>query len=120
MSEMFVYMTAGSLEEARRIGRALVEERLVACVNLLPITRSIYRWQDRVEEAEEVAMIAKTQAPLVDRLTRRVAMLHSYDCPCVVALPIAGGNPEYLAWIAAETGPDDDGTGMPPKSVKKS
>ena len=77
MSEMLVYMTAGSLEEARRIGRALVEERLAAGVNLLPVIRSIYRWQGQVEEAEEVAMIAKTQAILVDRLTLRVAMLHT-------------------------------------------
>ena len=108
MAEMLVYMTAGSLEEGRRIGRTLVEERLVAGVNLLPISRSIYRWRGRIEEAEEVAMIAKTQASLMDRVIRRVAMLHSYDCPCVVAIPIAGGSPEYLAWIAAETLADTD------------
>lgn len=100
---VWIYMTAGSLEEAREIGRALVEERLAACVNLVEGMRSLYRWNGGVEEDEEVVMIAKSRSGLVDVLTDRVKALHSYDCPCVVALPIAGGNPEFLDWIGLET-----------------
>lgn len=100
----FVYMTAGGVEQARALGRALVEERLAACVNIVDGMRSIYRWQGKVEEATEAVIVAKTTARLVDALTARVRELHDYDCPCVVALDIAGGNPDYLEWISAETG----------------
>lgn len=101
---IFVYMTAGGVEQARALGRALVEERLAACVNIVDGTRSIYRWQGKVEEATEAVIVAKTTARLVDALTARVRELHDYDCPCVVAFDIAGGNPDYLEWISAETG----------------
>lgn len=101
---IFVYMTAGTLEEGRALGRALVEERLVACVNLIDGMRSIYRWQGAVSEDAEVVVIAKTTAAALDRLTARVRALHSYDCPCVVGLEIAGGNPAYLSWIGESTG----------------
>ena len=100
---VFVYMTASTPEEARAIGRRLVEERLAACVNLLPGMESIYRWQGGIETAQETVLIAKTRAVLVDQLSARVRELHSYDCPCVVALPIAAGNPAYLRWIGDET-----------------
>ena len=98
-----VYMTAADEDEAGRIGRALVEERLAACVNVIPGMRSFYRWQGEVHDDREVVMIAKTREALLDALTARVKELHSYDCPCVVALPIAGGNPDFLDWIEAET-----------------
>lgn len=97
---MVVYITIGSLDEARSLGRTLVDERLVACVNLIDGMRSIYRWQGEVTEDREVVIIAKTTAAAIDRLTERVRALHSYDCPCVAAMEIAGGNPAYLAWIA--------------------
>ena len=100
---VFVYVTTSSLEEARAIGRRLVEERLAACANLLPGMESIYRWQGGIETAQETVLIAKTRAGLVDQLSARVRELHSYDCPCVVALPITAGNPAYLRWIGAET-----------------
>jgi periplasmic divalent cation tolerance protein len=103
MLNRLVYMTAGSIEEARRIGRALVEERLVACVNLIEGMKSIYRWQGAVEEGNEVVIIAKTTAGRVGPLIERVKALHSYDVPCVVALPIESGNPDFMAWIARET-----------------
>lgn len=99
-----VYITTDDEEEARRIGRALVDERLAACTNALPGMRSCYRWQDRIEEGHECVLIAKTRAPLVDRLVARVRELHSYTVPCVVSLPIEDGNPAFLAWIGAETG----------------
>jgi periplasmic divalent cation tolerance protein len=103
MAACFCYMTAGSRDEALRIARALVEERLAACANLLEGMTSVYRWQGRIEEDDEVVLIAKTRDDLVDRLVERVKALHSYDCPCVVALPITDGNPEFIAWIGAET-----------------
>ena len=103
MDLRFVYMTAGSREEARRIGRTLVEERLAACVNILDGMNSLYWWQGAVQDEQETVLIAKTRAGLLERLTERVKALHSYRCPCVVALPIAGGNPAFLQWIADET-----------------
>lgn len=103
MPAIWVYITTGSAEEASRIGRALVEERLAACANLIGGMRSIYRWQGKIEEASETVLIAKTRDDLLDSLTERVRRLHSYDCPCVVGLPVVGGNPDYLDWIDAET-----------------
>jgi periplasmic divalent cation tolerance protein len=100
---VFVYMTAGGVEEARTIGRRLVEARLAACANILPGMESVYRWQGRIETAQETVLIAKTRTVLVDQLTALVRELHSYDCPCVVVLPIAGGNPAYLRWLGDET-----------------
>jgi len=103
MDVIFVYITMGSLDEARRIGHTLVEERLAACVNLIGSMASIYRWQDAVEEALEVVMIAKTRADLFDCLETRVKELHSYECPCIVALPVSAGHAPYLEWIRAGT-----------------
>lgn len=105
---LWVYMTAGDWEEARRIGARLVEERLAACVNLLPGMVSLYRWQGAVEEGREVVMIAKTTQDRLADLTARVAALHSYDCPCVVALPMVGGHAPFLDWIGEETAGEAD------------
>lgn len=104
---LWVYMTAGDLAEARRIGARLVEERLAACVNLLEGMVSLYRWEGAVEEGREVVMIAKTTQDRLAALTARVADLHSYDCPCVVALEMVGGHPPFLDWISTETRPSD-------------
>jgi periplasmic divalent cation tolerance protein len=104
MTVHLVYITAGSREEARRIGQALVAERLAACANILEGMHSIYWWEGNLEEADEAGVIAKTRHDKLEALTARVRALHSYDCPCVVALPISAGNPAYLQWIAAETG----------------
>lgn len=100
----FCYVTCRSAEEARGIARAVVAERLAACANLLGGIESLYWWRGALEESREVALILKTSAALVPALTRRVKALHSYEVPCVVALPILGGNADYLAWLAAETG----------------
>ncbi len=99
----FIYITAPSRDEALKIGRMLVGERLAACANALPGARSVYWWQGKMEEADECVLVAKTRAGLVNRLVGRVRALHSYACPAIVALPILEGNPDYLAWIAAET-----------------
>lgn len=96
--------TAPDRPVADRIARTLVEERLAACVNLLPGITSVYRWQGAVETGEEVLMLAKTSAERLDALTARIAELHPYDVPEVVAVEIGGGLPAYLEWIASETG----------------
>lgn len=104
MEFVLAYITAGSHEEAARIGRALVEERLAACVNIIDGMTAIYRWQGTVEEAVETVLIAKTRATLFDALTARVKDLHSYSVPCVLELPVGRGNPPYLDWLRDGTG----------------
>ena len=103
MDASFVYMTCGDLKEARRIARTLVDERLAACANIIDNMRSVYWWQGAVQEDSEVVLISKTRRELVERLTGRVRELHSYAVPCVVELPIARGNPDYLRWLVDET-----------------
>ena len=98
-----VYMTADGADEARRIGLALVEARLAACVNIIDPMTSMYWWEGKVVDGKETVLIAKTTARLVDALTEKVREIHSYECPCVVALKAAGGNPGFLDWIAEET-----------------
>ena len=97
-----IYAIFASDEEARRIGRALVEERLAACVNILGPCHSIYRWQGRVEEAGEVAAIFKVTAAQAELALKRIAELHSYDVPAAVVWPIANVLPNYAEWLAAE------------------
>ena len=97
-----VYMTAGSADEAGRIGEALIEERLAACVNIIDGMKSIYRWQGSIERASETVLIAKTEKGYVPALTERVKSMHSYDCPCVVALAVDDGNVDFLSWIGAQ------------------
>jgi periplasmic divalent cation tolerance protein len=103
MAAVMLYITASNAEEAKRIGRALVEERLAACANVLPGVTSIYRWQGKVEEGSEASLILKSTDDKVEQVVARVKALHSYTCPCVVALPITGGNADFLEWIAQET-----------------
>ena len=92
------------MAEADRIAEALIDERLAACVNILGKIRSVYRWQGKIERADEVAMIAKTTEALFETLAARVRALHSYDTPAIVAWPIVAGDAVYLDWISAETG----------------
>lgn len=101
-----VYALFGSDEEARRIGRDMIERRLAACVNILGPCASIYRWQGQIEEGAEVAAIFKTGEARLAPLLAAIQVAHSYDVPAIVALPIAAGNPDYLAWVRAETGAD--------------
>lgn len=100
---LFVYVTAADVAEAERIGRAVVEERLAACANILPGMRSIYWWDGKVNEAHEAVLILKTVPAHLAALTQRVKALHSYEVPCVAALEARPGNPDYFTWIAAET-----------------
>ncbi len=103
MNRRLLYITTASEAEAAKIGRKLVEERLAACANLLGRIGSIYWWEGKLQEEDEAALIVKTTEALVERLVERVKQLHSYDCPCVVVLPIGGGNRDFLDWIGSET-----------------
>lgn len=97
-------VTAPTMDEAARLGRALVEERLAACANIVPGLRSIYRWQDSVQDDAEVLLIIKTTAAFEARVTERVLALHSYDTPEVLVLPVVGGAEPYLNWLGAQVG----------------
>lgn len=100
-----VYITAKDAEEARQIGRDLVERRLAACCNILEPMSSIYWWQGAIQEDREAVLIAKTRAALVEDLIARVRAIHSYQVPCVLSLPVETGNKEYLTWLADEARP---------------
>lgn len=91
---------------AARIARRLVEDRLSACVNLLPAVRSVYRWQDAIEEAGEVTLLVKTTVERYPDVEAAIKALHPYDLPEIIALPITAGLPAYLAWVASETKKD--------------
>lgn len=94
-----VFVTAGSPEEGERLARALVEERLAACVNRITPVRSIYRWEGKVEQSEEELLVIKTRRGLFERVKKRVQELHSYSVPEIVALPIVEGSEGYLRWL---------------------
>ncbi len=93
-----VYITAGDVNEARKIGRMLVEERLAACANIFPIT-SIFRWKGKIEEGGEFGIIVKTKTGKVKEIEKKVKELHSYEVPCVVSFRMDEGSSDYLKWI---------------------
>jgi periplasmic divalent cation tolerance protein len=107
MTARLAFSTAPDLETARSIVRKLVEEKLVACGNLLSGVTSIYRWKAAVEEAGEVLIIFKTTDDAMPGLVTRLAELHPYEVPELVAVDVKEGLPDYLAWIAASTGGND-------------
>lgn len=94
-----VYITAASKAEALSMARTLVEEKLVACANIVSEVTSIYRWENAVQESPEVIMIAKTIASQVPRVVERVKQLHNYECPCIVAIPVTEGNRAFFEWV---------------------
>jgi len=99
MSVVSVYAIFANAEEAERIGRTAVEERLAACINILGPVRSIYRWQGAIETAEEFAAIFKTSHAQADALITRIAALHSYDVPCIATWPIDKILGSYAEWV---------------------
>jgi periplasmic divalent cation tolerance protein len=100
---VFVYTTHPSLVEAERTGKAVLEKRLAACVNILPGMISHYWWEGKVERGEEVVMIIKTRASLAEEVRAAVKAMHSYSTPAILVLPIEGGEPAYLEWLMKET-----------------
>ena len=104
MEEIVVFITASNEGEAAKIAKALVESRLAGCVNIVKDIRSIYSWQGKIEDEQEVLMVVKTQITLFDPLMKKVKELHSYTVPEIIALPIIEGSEGYLKWLKQVTG----------------
>lgn len=100
-----VYVTAKDAAEAEVLAHRMVAHRLAACANILGPIRSVYRWNGGIQDEPECALIFKTRRELFPQLEAEIRAAHSYDCPCVVALPFCDGSAPYLAWLAAETAP---------------
>jgi len=98
-----VYTTIGNMPDARKIANTLVEEQLVACVNIIPQIESVYKWKGKIETDEELVLICKTVDANVKKTIQRIKQLHSYDLPDIIVLPIIGGLKDYLDYIAHET-----------------
>ncbi len=100
---VFVYTTYPSIVEAERAGRALLERRLAACVNILPGMVSFYWWQGQIDRGDEVVMIIKTRASLAEPVRAAVKAMHSYTTPAILVIPLEAVDPSYHAWIEVET-----------------
>jgi periplasmic divalent cation tolerance protein len=109
MNEIIVYSTAGSLELARQISTALVEEREAACVNIVPGVTSIYRWEGKICEDGEFLLVIKTTVERFEAVRARILQLHTYQVPEVIATPIAAGDPRYLDWLRGSVADRDSG-----------
>jgi periplasmic divalent cation tolerance protein len=103
-NEIVVFITVSNEEETVKIARALVETRLAACVNIVKDIRSIYSWQDKIEDESEVLMIVKTKKSRFEALSAKVKELHSYTVPEIIALPIIEGSEDYIKWLREVTG----------------
>jgi periplasmic divalent cation tolerance protein len=104
MNEIVVFITASDEDAAVKIARSLVEAKLAGCVNIIRNIRSVYRWEETVEDEPEVLMVAKTRKALFDELMKKVKELHSYTVPEIIALPIVEGSEDYLKWLRDVTG----------------
>lgn len=102
MQTYWIYITTGDKAQARDIGRYLVESRLAACVNIFDNMNSMYIWQDEFQDDQEAVLIAKTSRSRLNELIEAVKARHAYECPCIVAIPIAEGNPDFLTWITQQ------------------
>lgn len=103
MSAIFVYITCEDAKEAGRIAEALLEEKLIACANVFQPHQAIYHWQGKIQSEPETAMIVKTRHDLFEKVCSTVKNNHSYDVPCVVALPVTNGEKSFLDFISQET-----------------
>lgn len=100
---VLVYITSKDKAEAKKIGAFLLKKRLAACVNVFQNMDSMYWWKGKIEEAAEAVLIVKTRRELAEKVIAAVKKLHSYQCPCVLALDVSDGNKDYLDWIGKET-----------------
>jgi periplasmic divalent cation tolerance protein len=100
---LVVFITTGNSDEAEKIANILVSSRKAACVNILPQVDSRFWWQGQIDSADEALLIVKTKASLLDELVSLVKENHSFEVPEIIALPIVGGNRDYLKWINSET-----------------
>jgi periplasmic divalent cation tolerance protein len=101
--EIIVLITASSTDEAAKIGTALVNEHLAACVNVVPEIRSLFFWEGKTRDERETLLLCKSRQEILDKLISRVKSLHSYAVPEILALPIVGGSSDYLTWMLQET-----------------
>lgn len=101
----FLYATFGNKEEAVAVANTLLAENLIACVNVLDGSTSIYRWQGEVQQANEAIFFAKTTALQAEKAVSRIKELHSYNVPCILVLPIEAGLPEFMEWVEGEVSP---------------
>jgi len=102
--KIVVFSTASSSEEAEKIARALVNDRLAACVNVIPSVRSFYRWQGKIEDSPEFLLLIKSSRERFDVLRVALEKLHSYEVPEVIAMPVVDGSRNYLNWMDGELG----------------
>jgi periplasmic divalent cation tolerance protein len=98
-----IYSTTDTIDSAKTIARALVKEKLVACVHILPNIESVYRWKGKIEEANECALLVKTSERNIQKTIQRIKSLHPYEVPEIIVLPVVGGLKEYLDYIEAES-----------------
>ena len=117
--KVVVLSTCGSSQEALRIARSLVEERLAACVNVTSPVRSVYRWQGRICDEEEFLLVVKTSRVLFDRVRRAIEKLHSYHVPEVVCLPMVDASPNYLNWLTSSLQAETEASARRVKRKKK-
>lgn len=104
MSAIMIYITCAGSEEAEKIASHLLDRGLVACANIMAPHRAIYKWQGKVENAQETAMIVKTREGLFEQVRAEICAMHSYECPCIVAVPLVAGHEPFLQWINEQTG----------------
>lgn len=102
MKHLIAYITAPNRKEAESISKSIIADRLAACTNILDNMSALFHWDNEVQSENEVVLIAKTTAEAYPALEDRVREQHSYDCPCIIALPVVAGNAEYLEWIEKE------------------
>lgn len=107
-SALLIFTNLPDVPTARALAQRLVANRLAACVNILPVVESIYRWQDSVEQASEVALLIKTVQERYDELEATIRAAHPYQVPEIIAVPIVAGLPAYLDWLTVETKKDID------------
>lgn len=98
----FVYITTSGKNESKKIGKKLVEEKLAACVNIIPLIESVYLWKGEIEEDEESLIIAKTKEGYIDKIIKLVKEIHSYETPAILAIPIIRGSEDYLGYLDKE------------------
>lgn len=108
---LVVFVTASGEEEAERLARLLLQQRLVACASILPHVRSLFHWDGRLECAAESLLLLKTTAEALTALTETVRTNHSYDVPEIIAIPVCGGSADYLSWVRERVRPADLGPG---------
>ena len=101
-AKVVIFVTTSANEEARKIANVLLNQRKVACVNIVPRVNSLFWWEDKIDSAQESLLIIKTKTSLLNEIVSLVREVHSYDTPEIIALPIVGGNPAYLEWIDKE------------------